>query len=284
MATDSRTTGFTEFMADMQSPDAVGRQFIDVPLAAAQQSAIGTAAEVMSLMRMLPNALVASQQRELTRLQKSADDRDPRVMALKASIEQVEVLRTTGGRGQARVQRAIETLSGGGGGNVFFGFVSDVNLAPQEGLTVRLSDAKGKGPKAFSATTEADGYFSIDLGKSASTRASAAAGPQTNLMQRIAAMFRATGQDATGAAQPTSDQQGPVGQVEILNKDKLLYSDPVPVVLENGSIYREYVIPDISSSSTSGVQDVPKTPPGTPQRTAAQPTPASKSAQPKKKK
>lgn len=278
MATNPRTTGFQQFMADMQSPDAVGRQFIDVPLAAAQQSAIGTAAELMSLMRMLPNALVTSQQRELTRLLKSADDRDPRVMALKASIEQVEVLRTTGGRGQARVQRAIETLSGGG--EVFFGFVSDVELAPQEGLTVRLSDAKGKGPKAFSATTEADGYFAIDLAKNASTRrSSAAAAPSTNLMQRIAAMFRATGQDAAGAAEPTSDQQGPVGQVDILNKDKLLYSDPMPVLLQNGSIYREYVIPDVSSSSTSGVRDVAKTPP----RRPAQPRSAAKTAQAKKK-
>lgn len=282
MATESRTTGFPEFVADMQSADAVGRQFIDVPLAAAQQSAIGSAAELMSLMRLLPNALVASQQRELNRLQKSADDRDPRVVALKASIEQIEVLRTTGGRGQARVQRAVETLSGGG--DVFIGFVSNTNLVPQEGLTVRLSDAKGVGPKSFSATTDADGFFSIDLGKNASgVRSSGAAAPPMNLMQRIAALF-ADGGQATGAAQPTKDQgQATVGQVEILNKETLLYRDPTPVVLQNGSIYREYVIPDIASSSTSGSRDVPKPPPSTPPRTPAQPTPASKSAQPKKK-
>lgn len=284
MATESRTTGFTEFMADMQSPDAVGRQFIDVPLAAAQQSAMGSAAELMSLMRLLPTALVASQQRELNRLQKLADDRDPRVAALKASIEQVEVLRTTGGRGQARVQRAVETLSSGG--EVFFGFVSDVDLAPQEGLTVRLSDAKGVGPKTFSAVTEADGFFSIELGKNTSgLRSSAASAPSLNLMQRIAALFADAGQEAPAAAQPTKDQAAAtVGQVEILNKDKLVYRDPTAVVLRNGSIYREYVIPDVSSSSPSGVRGAPKAPPTTPPRTPAQPTRAPKSAQAKKRK
>lgn len=291
MATESRTTGFPEFTADMQSPDAMRRQFIEVPLAAAQQPAMRSAAELMSLMRLLPTALVASQQRELTRVLKSADERDPRVLVLKASIEQVEVLRTTGRQGQARVQRAIESLSGGG--DVFLGFVSDVNFVPQEGLTVRLTDTKGAGEKSLSATTERDGSFSIELGtKTSRVSSSIPSAGSANVMQRIFALFADAGQESTAGAQPTKDGgEANVGQVEILGNGKLLYRDPMPVVLQHGSVYREYVIPDTSSSSTSGVRDVPPAPSTRPPRTTAQPprataqpTRAAKSAQPKKRK
>jgi hypothetical protein len=283
MATESRTTGFPEFLADMQSADAVGRQFIEVPLAAAQQSAIGSAAELVGLMRLLPSALVASQRRELDRLLKSSDERDPRFVTLKASIEQVEVLRTTGGQGQARLQHAVETLTVGG--DVFLGFVSDVNLAPQEGLTVRLSDAKGVGVKSLSATTEADGYFSIDLGtKTSGIRSSVPLAGSMNVMQRIASLFADGGQQPA-APQPTGDRSdAKLGQVEILRNDKLLYRDPTPVVLQNGTIYREYVIPDITPSSTSGGRDVRTAAPSSLTRTPTQPTRGAKSAQPKKRK
>src|SRR3954462_12482731 len=132
MATTSRTAGFTDFMASMQSGDALRSQLLGSSVAARQDSAVETIAEHLSLMAMLPGAFAASQRRELSRLSKIADERDPRVLALKLSIEQVDALRTTAHLGQTRVQRSFAALIGGG--NVFMGFVSDLNLKPLEGL------------------------------------------------------------------------------------------------------------------------------------------------------
>ena len=239
MTAKSRKTGFPDFVADIQSAEDVSRQFIDAPLAAAQQSALGSAAALATLLGMLPDAFAASQQRELNRILKSGNDNDPRVAALQASIEQAERLHTTARRGQARVQRALVALAAGG--DVFHGFVSDSDLAPLEGLTVRLTETPAEGVKAFTATTEADGYFSIDLSPNTSTRrdAGAKASP-INLSQRIAALFARGSDDRTTA--PAGNPETSVGQVEILKYDRLLYRDPTLVALKEGRIYREYVI------------------------------------------
>jgi len=237
VATEPRKTAFPEFAADIQSVDAVGRQFIEVPLEGAQQSVLGSAADLAALLSVLPDAFAASQRRELSRILKSGNDRDPRVAALQASIEQADVLHATAGRGQARVQRALVALAGGSA--VFHGFVSDGDLAPLEGLTVRLTDPKTAGGKTLTAKTEADGHFSIDLGLNNSASRGSGAKP---VAQRIADLFAVRSEDPTAA--PPGNAEVGVGQVEILRNETLLSSDPTPVVLNAGSVYREYVIVD----------------------------------------
>jgi hypothetical protein len=246
MATQSRKSGIPEFFADTQSAESLRRKFIEAPMEAAGQSALGSAVELATLMSILPDAFVASQRRELERIKRSGNENDPRVAALQTSIEQAGVLQTMALRGQTRVQRALVAVASND--NVFHGFVSDADFAPLKGLTVRLTGTKTADAKAFSATTDADGYFSIDLGTKKSTpRDSGAKASPINMSQRIADLFAGLGQDTTAA--PAGSPETSVGQVDILKNDKLLYHDPTFIALNEGSIYREYVIVDTEFSS-----------------------------------
>ena len=280
MAPKSRQTGFPDFVADSPSPESARRQSIEAPLEAAQQSALDSATALATLLSMLPDAFAVSQQRELNRILKSGSDNDPRVAALQASIEQAERLHTTARRGQARVQRALGALAGGG--EVFHGFVSDSDHAPLAGLTVRVTGTQA-GVKAFMATTEADGYFTIDLSTNTSTRRDAGtkASP-INLSQRIAALFAGGSGDRRTTAPAGTETS--VGQVEIVKQDTLLYRDPTPVALNEGRVYREYVIAGTAPSSASDVRDVPSGRSSAPSRATKPLRRGAKSAQSKKKK
>ncbi len=206
MADQSGTTGFSEFSSAAQTPDAVRQKLIDAQMEAARQPALDLAGELLTFLGSLPGAFAESQRRELKRLMRSTDEKDPRVAALQASIEQADMLQSTALSGQARVNRALTALSRGG--DYFQGFVSDADFAPLADRTVQLT-----GFKTYSATTEADGYFSIALDlKEMFSREPAAAGK--------------TGE----------------WQVEILKGSTLIYRDPTPLVLSGGSAYREYVV------------------------------------------
>lgn len=287
MATESRDPGFPEFLAAGQSAEAVGRHFIEVPLAAAQQSAFESAIELLALMRMLPVAFAASQKNELTRILKTSDEKDPRVVALKSSMEQAALLQATAQRGQARVQRALTLASGAlaGGGAGFHGFVSDSNLAPLKGLTVRVTETRHGQGKTFTTTTQDDGFFSIDLGRSMMPPRDPAAKPRpTNVAEWIAELFAARSEaptassarshepdlfadrsmDAAAGAAP-SNADASAGRVEIVKSGTLLYRDPIPVELTAGSIYREYVIADAPPpSGADDRDDVPSDRPRSP--------------------
>lgn len=257
-----------DFLRDVPSVDAVRRQFIDGPLQASEPAALEIAAELFALLRTLPDAFAASQRRELGRLLRTSDAKDARVMALQASIEQADALRATAQLGQVRLERAMGTLIGGVTG--FHGFVSDGNLAPLPKLTVRLTaSAQGKG-KTFSGTTQADGFFSIELEKT--TRDSGAKRGPTSMIDRLAAVFAGGGADAhLAAARP--DETGE-GRVEILKGGTVIYSDPVPVVLGEGSVYREYVIATGEAPPAhSGTLDLRDTPPDRPGGPPPRPTP-----------
>ncbi len=60
----SRKTGFPEFFADTKSGDNLRRQFIEAPMDAAGQAALGTGIELATLMSFLPDAFAASQRHE----------------------------------------------------------------------------------------------------------------------------------------------------------------------------------------------------------------------------
>jgi hypothetical protein len=253
MATQSKKTGFPEFFADTQSAENLRRQFIEAPLEAAGQPALGAGIELANLLSILPGAFVASQERELERIKKSGVDNDPRVAALETSIEQAGVLQTMAQRGQVRIQRGLVAFAGAD--KVFHGFVSDVELTPLKGLTVRLSS---EGRKALSATTDDDGYFSIPLGarssrqqeNSGENKSKAGKG---SLLQRITDLMASPGIAPLASAAESVAGQG--SQVEILKRGKLLHTDPASLTLDQGSVYREYVIADTEPSSASDAKD-----------------------------
>src|ERR1700682_1672645 len=123
MSTQERKTGLPQFFTDTGSAKTIRRQFIEAPLDAASQSALGSALELATFMSNLPGAFVASQQRELKRVLQTGSDNDPRVTTLQASIAEAEILQTMTRRGQARVERTLVALAAKD--EVFHGFVSD---------------------------------------------------------------------------------------------------------------------------------------------------------------
>ena len=279
MATKSRKTGIPEFFADTQSAENLRRQFIEAPMEAASQSALGVGIELATLMSILPDAFAASQRRELERVQESGKENDARVAALRTSIEQADVLRTMARRGQVRIQRALVAVAAND--DVFHGFVSDADLAPLKGLTVRLTGGRNTRAKAFSATTDDDGYFSIALGaKSDAQRDSGAKASPINVSQRITNLMAGLSQETSASS--AASAEGGVSQVEILKRGTLLHRDPVLVARDGGSIYREYVIADTEASSASDFRDFtsarsykPPSPQGDPTAGAAATSPAS---------
>jgi len=90
----TKTTNHS-FLEGDQSPEKLRREFIDKPLNAAKQSLLGTGLDLLNLMRVLPDAFIASQQRELERLKASGKDDDERMRQHEVSIEQAVALRTT---------------------------------------------------------------------------------------------------------------------------------------------------------------------------------------------
>jgi hypothetical protein len=255
MATQSKKTGFPEFFANTQSAENLRRQFIEAPLEAAGQPALGAGIELANLLSILPGAFVASQERELERIKKSGIDNDPRAAALETSIEQAGVLQTMAQRGQVRIQRGLVAFAGAD--KMFHGFVSDAELTPLKGLTVRLTGGI-EGRKTLSATTDDDGYFSIPLGISSSRQQEASGENKSkagkgSLLQRITDLMASPG--IAPLASATERVEGEGGQVEILKRGKLLHTDPASLTLDQGSVYREYVIADTEPSSASDVKD-----------------------------
>jgi hypothetical protein len=238
MTSDSSKNDFPKFFADAESAERVRRQFIDAPMEGARQSALSSALELAKVLSALPEAFAASQRRELERLKSSGQKDDPRIAFLEASIEEANALHTMARRGAARAQRTTVALASGK--EVFHGFVSDGELNPLPGLTVRLTGDKEKA-KELSATTEADGYFNISLGGKRKSSRGSAEDAANIALERIAELFSHQEREKDARNQPASAFKS-VGRVEILRKTKVIHEDPVRIPLNEGSVYREYVI------------------------------------------
>lgn len=252
MATQSRYSGASPFLGDTLSPDGVRKEFIEAPMEAAKQSAIGTGLDLFAFMTALPDAFILSEQRELKRLSRSADsNKDPRIERLKASIERGKEWHTHTHQGKTRIERLLVSLSEED--NVFHGFVSDVELQPRKKLTVRISAAREgeKSEKSLSATTDADGYFSISLGKDPKGGYRKPMPESTvNLSERMnELLMRVNAKAGTGssdkATTSASSDQEVLARVEILDAaGNILHQDAAPLVVNAGTAYREYVIDD----------------------------------------
>lgn len=243
MATNSRKSGFPG-MFDGQSTENMRRQFIEAPLDAAVPAALGPVSELARILTGLPTAFVASQKKELQRLKETSGDNDERIPALEASIEQSETLQIMADKGQSRLQRLIGSLATGE--NVFHGFVSNPDFAPMSGVTVRLTGAKRGSGKA-AATTDDDGYFSISLGPTDyGTQGSSKR--SLTVSQRVNKLFETRKLDSTDAVEAEKDKEASQSTVQILRKNTLLHEDPLPVTVDEGTVYREYVIGEKQSS------------------------------------
>ena len=243
MINNSGKTGFPGLFGDSKSSANVRQQFIDAPAEAVRQAAFAPALEIAKLIGLLPKAFSNSQQRELKRLRDSSEENDPRISYLEASIEQTEAMVTMARRGEARVKRSV--IARVIGDEIFHGFVSDSELNPLEGLTVRLTAGRGKA-KQLSSTTAADGYFRIPLSKRGQKVEIPEEEAANVTPEQIAELFARREAERDLTYEPADGQE--VG-VEILKKSQVLYEDPVPVDLGRGAVYREYVISEDEPSS-----------------------------------
>jgi hypothetical protein len=242
MAIKSSKSGFPEFFADTNSAENARRQFIDAPLEAAKSSAYRSALDLARMLSLLPDAFAASQRRELKRMKRSVPEDDSRLATLEASIEQAEVLRTTARHGAVRAQRSLAALASRR--DIFHGFVSDSELNPLEGLTVKLSRGREGNTKDPSATTDKDGYFSMPLDHRKITANEVEITPE-----HIAELFAQRVREASDGEQTASESVAV--RVEILKKAKLLQEDSIPLALDRGSVYREYVISEHGAFSAT---------------------------------
>lgn len=233
-----------EYLAGEPTAEAIRKQFLEAPMAAAQQPAINIGLEVLAFMAALPDAFVASEERELNRLSRTVErDNDPRVDRLKASIARAMELRSTSQQGKARIDRILVSVSGEN--HVFHGFVSDHTVAPQQGLTVRLTVARdgAKDETLASTTTNADGYFSMSLDREFGKKRKGQS-PESNVKSSERRAERLSRKMAASAAAATAgDNNEVLARVEILDaKAVVIHEDAIPLVVNAGTVYREYIV------------------------------------------
>ena len=162
-------------------------------------------------------------------------------------IERLE-FRAANRRRPYLLQRALGSL--GDSELAFHGFVSDAGLNPMAGLTVRLSGHGQTGKRGLTATTEDDGYFRILLGSKRNTgKEWRSRVGEINVAEKINILTEE--QSSTDATSATKTR----GQVEILQGEKTLYTDPAGVPIDEGSVYREYVVQP-QSQPKSELEDV----------------------------
>ncbi len=251
----------SSFFSGGISAGSVQKEFIEAPMAAARQPAMNTGLDLLAFMSAMPDIFLASEQRELRRMARTTDNKnDPRIERLQVSIERASELSNTASLGKTRIDSAIVALSSED--NIFHGFVSDANLKPREKLTVRISAIRGgdtagdKETKSLSATTNADGYFSISLGKEKThTRKTGTYENTVKLSEQMAERLASVNAKAKTATPAASNQRGAATavensnevlvRVEILDANKnIIYQDELPLVVTAGSAYREYVLSD----------------------------------------
>jgi len=236
MATNTRNPGIQGFFGDVNSAEALQKHFIEAPFDGAQQPLVGSLLELAGLLNVLPQAFIGSQQRELTRLKRDGEGNESRIAILEASIDRAEAIQAMAQLGQARAQRSAVAQTSNR--DIFHGFVSDANMTPLAGLRVRVIDSRKAGAADLTATTGQDGYFMIAL--KTKTPQESGKVSHTSVSRRVIDFFSANDQvRGQNAVAPPPDA---TGQVEVMQKERVLYTDPVPLQLEQGSTYREYVI------------------------------------------
>lgn len=252
---------------------------------AARRTAFTAAIDTFKLLADLPGAYLRSQKREMKRLQRIASDDDPRIRVMHESIRQARTLHTTAQLGQRRVERLLVALADSEA--LVHGFVSDGQLKPAAGLTIRLSLKEGGSHRSFQERTDEAGYFRFRLGTDSRPYKPGSQPTESKMSASIAeALARVNAKSAAGASARAATAPGAqlaLARLEIFDAaDKSLHVDPQPMQIDAGSVYREYVLVDgrsVDNDDPRGFRDqdtlatVPKSKPEAPSA-AVTPAPA----------
>ena len=179
--------------------------------------------DLLELFEALPQALQSSQQLEHRRLLKKYGDKHPRVQEAALELEELDALERQAAAGRDRARRLIEVVSVKG--PAFHGFVTDTSGQPLPGIRIEVRALREQ--LIAEANTAEDGYFRAPL-------------PTTERVKPVGEKSAELG--ASAAATP-KDASGLQSQVLLRDRSgRLLYEDPLPLVLDGSSAYRDYQI------------------------------------------
>jgi hypothetical protein len=192
-------------------------QLLQGQLAQASRQGFDLGRELYAFISSLPSVALATDLAEYERVAKRYGPDSERARAVEVLVENGRTLQRTAALATVRVDRVVQGVQEQE--PVFHGFVSDRAAKPQPGLIVQLSSQTLREP--LIARTDDAGYFRIGLPAAQLTPA-----------QEAAQEKRAAAKNSQ--AEATVEVLGAGGNV--------LYADPVPLVVDNGMAYREYVV------------------------------------------
>jgi len=252
MADQSKYSNSFQYVAGDVSPARLRDELLQGKAEAVAVGAMTEALDLYSFMSALPDALIASQQREARRLEKIKGGKGPRLEAMKASIAQARQLNATVQSGRARFDRAVSAMLEPN--DVFHGFVTGPELQMQKGYTVRLLGADGK--QRHSAVTQADGYFTMTLKSDPTRKASTVPGKDETQMAMLGEMVKLFGMRGSSGSVNTSgvkgegDADAELANVEVVDpRGERVQQDPIPIDLNGGTVYREYLVTSLQDDA-----------------------------------
>jgi hypothetical protein len=245
MADQSKSSSSFQYIAGDVSPARLRDEILQGKAETVAVGAMTEALDLYAFMSALPDALIASQQREARRLEKVKGDKGPRLEAMKASIAQAQQLNATVRSGRARFDRAVTSMLEPN--DVFHGFVTGPDLQMQKGYTVRLVGADGQ--QRHSAVTQADGYFTMTIKSDPARKASPVPGKGETQMAMLDGLVNLFGMRGSSGPVKSSgvkgegDSNAELASVEVLDpRGERVQQDPIPVDLNGGTVYREYLV------------------------------------------
>lgn len=184
----------------------------------------GLGFELLDLFETLPQALQSSQRLEHRRLLKRYGDKHPRVQEAALELEELDAFELQAAAGRDRARRLIEVVSVQG--PAFHGFVTDTSGQPLPGARVEVRALREQ--IITEASTADDGYFRAPL-------------PAAERVKPVDDKSDKPG--GNPAAAPVAESSL---QTQVMLRDRsgrLLYEDPLPLLLDGSSAYRDYSIP-----------------------------------------
>ena len=246
MAQVTRGTSFEDLFGEKaaQENDSRRRQIFDGQLARWREMGPSFGNELFTFISAIPALAQAADVAEYQRVVKKYGRESDRARALEPLILNGQALQLNVDRAKERVDRMMKVMNTRE--DVFHGFVSDESGRAQAGLTVQLTLQTQRA--VAKAQTDDTGYFRIPLSRAG--RGDSPAPAPVPAGTPGSSQVRGVKQEAVAAAPDKEKgnetaQESPVGHVEVLSaKGEVLYDDPLMLLLDEGTAYREYVVPD----------------------------------------
>lgn len=246
------------FSTDQQHVDDA-RQRAGIADAAAQLADLGP--QVLAIQQALLAGIARSQLREAKRLAERHAQDDPRILQAQARAEQVKALHEEARRQGIVLTRMIETVQDD---NLFHGYLHFGNgpAAVDFKVTLAVAGPNGEMLPGGEASSDATGYFRIDLASSKQHSNAAPSSVKPSWIDNLSRLLAAdldgetpstpTHRFAAGSGQQSTDE--PRTRVQVFSSGgQLVLEDPMPPSFRaSSSEFRYYVIQQTDSATKRG--------------------------------